>query len=98
MLREKQIQLQARAAQLAQRSDALRLRLSGEAQALERPLALADRAHGGIDWLKARPRWLLAVAAAPLLLRPRRALGWGLKLWWGWRLWQRIRAIGKPAG
>lgn len=91
MLRDKQMQLQVRRAQLMERSQALRWRLSGQAQALERPLALADGARRGIDWLRARPRWLLGLAALPLLLRPRRALGWGLKLWWGWGLWRRVR-------
>lgn len=92
MLRAKQMQLQVRGAQLKERSQALRLRLSGQAQALERPLALADRARRGIDWLGARPQWLLGLAALPLVLRPRRALGLGLRLWWGWGLWRRMRA------
>ena len=33
----------------------------------------------------AHPQWLAAIVAIPVLLRPRRALAWALKLWWGWR-------------
>jgi hypothetical protein len=57
----------------------------------ERPFAMADAVRGRIRWMVAHPQWIVAAAALPVLVRPRRALGWALKLWWGWRLWQRLR-------
>jgi hypothetical protein len=97
MLREKEMQLQMRGGQLMERSRELRLRLSGEARALQRPLALADRAVRGVNLLRANHQWLLAAAAPALLLRPRRVVSWGLKLWWAWRLWRRVHAALAPS-
>jgi hypothetical protein len=97
MLRDKQMQLQMRGAQLVERSRVLRLRLSGEAGALEHPLALVDRARRGIKFLRSNPQWLLGVAAPALLLRPRGPLSWGLKLWWAWRLWRRVHVTLAPS-
>lgn len=48
-------------------------------------LALADRGVAGLNWLRARPGYPLAAAAVLALWKPRRALRWGLRLWWGWR-------------
>lgn len=89
----KQAELQARRAHLMARSDDLRRRLGEQAQALEHPLALADRARGAFQWLAAHPQWLIALLAASVALRPRRALAWGLKLWGAWRLWRQLRAL-----
>ena len=85
--------LHARRAVLQARSDSLRQRLALEAGALEAPLAMADRTREGARWLLARPGWLAAIAAIPLLLRPRRSLAWGLRLWGGWRVWRQVRAL-----
>jgi len=98
MLRNKETELQARRAQLTERSQALRVRLSGQAQVLQRPLALADGARRGIAWLRSHPQWLLGLFTPALLLRPRRALRWSLKLWWAWRLWRRLQAVLPPRG
>ena len=78
---------------LVARSHALRARLASEALTLQRPLALADRVRGGLHWLAAHPQWIAAVVALPVLLRPRRALGWALKMWSGWRLWRRLSRL-----
>ena len=83
--------LQARQGQLVARSHALRERLAHEAQPLERPLAVADHVREGFRWLVAHPLWIAAAVALPIILRPRRAAGWGVKLWWGWRLWRRVQ-------
>ena len=55
------------------------------------PLALADRVRAGWLWLRAHPQLPLAAAVVLVVLRPRRAWRWGLRLWWGWRSWQRMQ-------
>ena len=74
------------------RSHALRERLAHESQPLQHPLALGDQVRDGVRWLKAHPLWIAGAVALPLILRPRRAAGWGVKLWWGWRAWRRLAA------
>ena len=74
-----------------QTSAHLRSRLADQAQVLRAPLALADRVRNAGAWLAAHPQWLLAAAGVLALLRPRRALAWSLKLWWGWRAWQQVQ-------
>lgn len=93
MWSDQQAELRSRQARLLVHSRALRHRLAEETQALGRPLALADKAHAGVDWLLAHPQWLAAIVALPVLLRPRRALGWALKLWWGWGAWRKLRQL-----
>ena len=105
MWRARQEALEANRLQLQQRSRDLRVKLGEEAVALQRPLALADAVRGRLRWIAAHPQWIAAVAVLPVMLRPRRALGWALKLWWGWRAWQRLRPVftairyaGRPQG
>ena len=93
MWRERQAQLQMRRGQLMARSQVLRERVVQEVQPLQRPLALVDRVRDGLRWLKANPLWLAGILAVPVLLRPRRAVGWSVKLWWGWRMWRKLRAL-----
>lgn len=73
------------------RSAALRGTLGRDLQRLQVPLALADRLHAGWQWLRAHPEAPLAAAVVIVALRPRRAWRWGLRLWWGWRSWQRMQ-------
>ena len=80
------------------RSSELRGQLARDALAWQPPLALADRVHAGWRWLQAHPEAPLAAAAVLLVLRPRRALRWGWRLWSGWRLWQRLQRRLQPRG
>jgi len=91
MSRAREQALEASRLQLQQRSSHLRARLGEEAAMLQRPLAVADAVRSRVGWLAAHPQWIAAAAVVPVILRPRRALGWALKLWWGWRAWQRLR-------
>lgn len=70
---------------LALRSTELRLRLERDIVGLAPTLALVDRGVAGLHWFRAHPEYPLGAAAVLALLRPRRALRWGLRLWWGWR-------------
>jgi hypothetical protein len=93
MAMHRQQELQVRRGELLARSRMLRERLAAESVPLQRTLSLADAARDRIHWLMARPQWLAAIVAIPVLLRPRRALGWALKLWWGWRMIGRVRGL-----
>lgn len=73
------------------RSAALRSDLGRDLQHLQAPLALADRVRSGWHWLRAHPQAPLAAVVVLVVLRPRRAWRLGLRLWWGWRSWQRMQ-------
>lgn len=84
--------LAARKQALLIRSAELRVLMTQHARELQPPLALADQAMAATQWLRSHPQW---VAGALLLLavwRPRRALGWASRLWWGWGLYRKARS------
>lgn len=83
--------LQQRQQDLLVRSTALRIRLGREATVLQQPLAIADRVQQAWRWAITNPVWPIGAAALLVVLRPRRALAWGLRLWSGWRLVRQIR-------
>jgi YqjK-like protein len=82
-------ELQLRRERLRMRSAELRLTIADRSQAFAPPLALADQAQAGVRWLRAHPEWPLGTLALLLVMRPRRVLRWGGRLWMGWRLWRR---------
>lgn len=73
------------------RSAELRVGLAHDARALAGPLAAADQAVAGAQWLRAHPLVPLGTLLALAVLRPRRALAWGARLWWGAGLMRRLR-------
>lgn len=91
MNRARELALARRQQRLIFRSAELRHRWAVAADGLRPPLATADRVVDAGRWVQAHPQAVLAGALVVLLMRPRRALRWGLKLWTGWRLWQRVR-------
>lgn len=70
---------------LEMRSAQLRLALATQAQALRAPLALADTARDGLQWLRRHPYAVIGPVLLLAALRPARALRWTGRLWWGWR-------------
>jgi len=87
-----------RAVALTRRQQRLLLRIAqqrGEVasawQELQPPLVWAERVRQAWLWLRTHPEWPLAAAAVVVVLRPRRAWRWGLRLWWGWQQAQRLR-------
>lgn len=90
---DKRLQNQVRRAHLVALSESLRLQLGQQAQVLQGPLAVADQARNGFRWLMTHPQWIAVAVAVPIALRPGRALGWGLKLWSGWRMWRQIQKL-----
>lgn len=91
-------ELLLRRQRLLARSAQLRVEFAQQADALRRPLAIVDQARQVLNWLAANPGWPLAGALLLVLWRPRRALVWGGRLWWGWRSYRQARAWLTRAG
>lgn len=77
--------------QLLLRSAELRHTLAHQARALQSPLALADRLHAGLHWLRQHPVLPLAALGLLALRRPRRILRWLPSLLGGWQLYLQLR-------
>lgn len=89
-------ELMRRRGELIARSGRLRADWGQQAQALRAPLAMADSARAGAQWLLRNPQWPLGVLAVIVLVRPRRMLGLASTLWWGWSAWRRARRVFGP--
>lgn len=73
------------------RSAELRFTLANQAQVFKRPLAVADQAQGGLQWLYRNPLWPLGALLVLVVLRPRRAILLGGRLLWAWKTFKRAR-------
>jgi hypothetical protein len=74
------------------RSAELRRQVSVHAAAAAPLLAVAARVRDVAQWLRAHPLLPLAALAALLVLRPRRAMRWGRRAFFVWRLAKRLGA------
>lgn len=86
-------ELVLRQQRLLVRSAELRIALGDQAQVLNGPLAVVDQARSGLQWLYRNPRWPIGALLALLILRPRRALIWGGRFWWAWKIFKRARNL-----
>lgn len=91
MVHRRAAALARRQQQLLARSAELRGRLATDAAVLGRPLALADRVREGWRWLAGHPEVPLVAVVVVVVLRPRRALRWGLRAWAAWGTLRRVR-------
>lgn len=73
------------------RSTELRQTLRNDLQSLQRPAAWGDQLKVALVWLYQNPQWPAAGLALLLVLRPRRFLAWGGKLWWLWKSARQLR-------
>ena len=73
------------------RSTELRQTLRRDLQSLQRPAAWVDSLRTAMAWLYLHPQWPAAGLALLLVLRPRRFLAWGGKLWWLWKSTRQLR-------
>lgn len=83
--------LARRRERLVLRSRLLRRQITTELHAVQPALAWVDRLQDALLWLRGNP---LAAAAGSLLLavwRPRRAAGFGMRLWSAWKFVQGLR-------
>jgi hypothetical protein len=85
-------ELVLRQQRLLMRSAELRLKLSDQTQLFKRPMAIVDHAQAALHWLYCNPKWPLGVLLVLVVLRPRRTLRWGSRLWWAWRTFKRAQS------
>lgn len=83
--------LRLRQQALLARSAGLRADLASELSRWRPAFGWADQARAGLAWLRQHPEWPVGAVVLIVLLRPRRALGWGLRLWSAWRVLLRVR-------
>ena len=84
-------ELVLRQQRLLLRSAQLRLTLADQAQVFKRSLTVADQARRGLRWLYRNPQWPLGALLVLFVLRPRRAILWGGRLWWALKTIKRAR-------
>jgi hypothetical protein len=84
-------ELALRQQRLLLRSAKLRLNLTDQVQVFKRPLAVADQTQASLQWLYRNPQWPLGALLVLVVLRPRRAIVWGSRLWWAWRTFKRAQ-------
>lgn len=78
---------------LLMRSSELRLTLKEQAGVFKKPFAVADHARDGLQWIARNPKWPLGVLLVIIVLRPRRAIVWSNRLWWGWQMFKRAQNL-----
>ncbi len=91
MSQAQQAALHRRQRALIVRSTELRLAAQADLTLWRRPAAGADKVLQALAWLRVHPEWPIGAAVTILVVRPRRALRWGLRLWSGWRLVRRLQ-------
>lgn len=83
--------LALRQQRLLMRSAQLRLTLANQTQVFKTPLAVADQARKVLQWLYRNPQWPLGALLVLVVVRPRRTIIWGGRLWWAWKTFKRAR-------
>ena len=76
---------------LLARSAQLRVIFSEQTQALKKPFSWLDQARSSMVWLRHNPQWPLGAVLVLAVVRPRAAMRWGSRLWWGWQTFRRVR-------
>lgn len=77
---------------LQQRSQALRTNLAHQGQALVPWLQAADTARAVGRWMAHNPLWVGAAVTTLVVVKPKRTLALGLRLWTGWQWWRRAQS------
>ena len=72
---------------LLRRSAQLRNDLIQQSEVLIETMALVDRVHLGVSWLRRHPVYMAALAAATLAFKPRNAMS---KIGRAWTLWTMV--------
>jgi hypothetical protein len=90
-MNERRLRLALKRERLVERSRALRREAVAQSAALEPMLRVGDRIRSGADWVRANPGTVAAFVVGIAVIRPRRAWRWGMRLWSGWRLLQRLQ-------
>lgn len=91
-MNERLLELAARHGGLRARIEEQRRQLARHTRPLQSTLAKGDVLLDGVDWLKAHPGAVGAVAAAAVVAKPARLWRWGSRafsLWRGWQILQK---------
>lgn len=78
---------------LVLRGAELRAEWVSELAPLRTGLSWTLRLQNALAWLRTHPELAAGAVAAAVVLRPGRALRWGLRLWGGWRLWRQLSPL-----
>ena len=95
MIGSRLVELAVRRERLRQRADSQRAAIAASVRGLGTPIGIADRALGGVRWLKLNPAAGAAMLVALVLVRPRSAVSLaqgGLRVWAAWRALRAPRA------
>lgn len=76
---------------LVQRSKLLRERLEQQSVILIKPLWVLDQGRWALQWLSAHPIWPATTLLVVGLLKPRRTLVWGRRLWGAWKTYRTVK-------
>jgi hypothetical protein len=76
---------------LVERSRTLRCTAVEQSAALAPALRVGDQLRAAFDWIRGHPGIIAGAAVGLAVVRPRRALRWGLRLWGGWRLIKQLQ-------
>ena len=84
--------------QLIGHSAQLRASIADQSQVLIKPLAFADKVQDGVNWFYRNPTWSIGAVLVLLVLKPRKAIVWGSRLWGAWKIFKRLQeSIGKAS-
>lgn len=97
-MNDKMYQLASRHGALLTRIAMQRTVLRDHAQGVRSLLDKGDAVFRGIGWIKANPLAVGAAVAVAVLLKPRRILPWGRRVFLLWRGWLAIRKKLSGAG
>lgn len=76
---------------LLARSAQLRADMALRARDLAVPMGMLDQVGRAGQWLAQHPQWPVGIGVALVVWRPKRALLWGRRLWWAWRMASPLR-------
>ncbi|MDO9434754.1 YqjK family protein [Hydrogenophaga sp.] len=84
--------LARRRERLVLRSTLLRGLMEDELHGVQPVFTWADRIQDGWTWLRTNPMVALAAPVLLSVVRPRKAMGTGMRLWSAWKIFQGYRA------
>ena len=87
-------ELLARQQLLLQKSSLLRERVQVQSAVLIKPLWVLDQGKLGVQWLAQHPIWPSSVLLVVTLLKPRRTLAWGGRIYRVWKTYRSLKAWG----
>jgi pterin-4a-carbinolamine dehydratase len=91
-MNQRLVELALKRQRLQLRAGAQRLELRQQLTAYAPVVKFADQVRAGIEYVKHHPHWLVGIAVAVVVARPRRAFRWLRRGFVAWQLYRRVRA------